>query len=76
MPKYDVYATATIGKYLGTFEASSPDAAEQEASEHLPGRLCNYCEGRVGDMGDWEFKSQLVKSKPTARSTRGRRRVK
>lgn len=76
MPKYEVYATATISKYLGTYEANKASAAEEEASRHLPGSLCNYCANKFGDVGDWEFKSEMIRSKPAASSTKGRRRVK
>lgn len=45
MPKYNVTGTVTGAKYLGVFEADSPEAAVEKALESNAARvtLCHQC---------------------------------
>ena len=50
MSKYDVYATVRGLKFLGTFEASSPEEAEQKAMEANGSvNLCHQCAAECED---------------------------
>ena len=70
MAQYDVYAQATISKYLGTYEAENSDEAEDQASQDLPGQLCHHCADKIGDMGDWTLSAtRVTKTKRKRRTT-------
>jgi len=45
MPKYRVYGVVTGGKYLGEFEANTPEEAKQLAldSDEAHVSLCHQC---------------------------------
>lgn len=51
MPKYRVYGIVTGGKYLGEFEADTPEAAKDTAlnSEAANVRLCHQCDSECED---------------------------
>ena len=52
MPRYNVYAPFVATKFLGEFEADTPDAAikaalQSEGSDDVG--LCHQCAGKVGE---------------------------
>lgn len=54
--KYRVYGLATISKYLGEVEASSPKEAEDKACEELSDNMsfsiCHQCSREMQDTPD------------------------
>lgn len=61
MPRYLVYGVVTGLKYLGTFEAETPEAAEDQAikecGDQLSAHLCHQCGEKIDlDPDITEFK--------------------
>jgi hypothetical protein len=50
MPKFNVYGTVQASKYLGEFEAATPEEAEElalEANGHCS--VCHQCTSEIED---------------------------
>lgn len=56
MPKYAVYGIATGSKFLGEFEADTPDQAQEmaERSDANSICLCHQCANEI-EMDDFSF---------------------
>lgn len=64
MPKYNVYGTVTGGKYLGEFEADTPDAAKDMAmaSDANSVCLCHQCNSECEDPEITELHADLIET--------------
>jgi Fe-S oxidoreductase len=66
MPLYRVVGTVTASKYLGEFEADSPEEAVEKAleSEEAHVSVCHQCAHDVSDPGIEEAFAELVEDQP------------
>lgn len=61
MPKYRVHGKVVGGKYLGEFEAATPEEAEEMAIEENGGvSLCHQCADECEDPEVVECSVELV----------------
>lgn len=63
MPKFNIYATVTGGKYIGEFEADTAEQAIEMAQESEAAgiRLCHQCSDECEDPECTEFHADEVK---------------
>ena len=62
MPKFNVYATVTGGKYIGEFEAETKEKAIEMAqeSDNASVSLCHQCSPECEDPECTEFHADQV----------------
>lgn len=69
MPKYDVYGEVQGTKYLGEYEAESPEEAEEMAMEAEGSvRLCHQCHNECEDAEIVDCKVEEVEDRSDTRS--------
>lgn len=66
MPLYRVSGTVTASKYLGEFEADSPEDAVEKAleSEEAHVSVCHQCAHDVSDPEIHEAFAELIEDEP------------
>lgn len=60
MPRYNVYGVVTGTKFLGEFEADSPEDAIEMATDEASVSLCHQCDKEVDGAEIHKIEAELI----------------